>query len=48
VGKERLARTVMAYAKLHPDSVSGRPVPAVVYDPVTARRTFASAMRLLS
>jgi hypothetical protein len=47
-GKERLARTVMAYAKMHPDSVSGRPVPAVVYDPATARRTFAAAMRMLA
>jgi len=47
-GKERLARTVMAYAKLHPDTVSGRPVPAVVYDPVTARRSFAAAMKVFA
>jgi len=48
VGKERLARTVMAYARMHPDSVSGRPAPAVVYDPATARRTFATAMRQMA
>lgn len=47
-GKERLARTVMAYARVSPDTVSGRPVPAVVYDPVTARRSFATAMRVLA
>ncbi|HEX5070546.1 MAG TPA: hypothetical protein VFV78_10065 [Vicinamibacterales bacterium] len=47
-GKERLARTVMAYAKMSPDIVSGRPVPAVVYDPVTARRSFAAAMKVLA
>jgi hypothetical protein len=47
-GKERLARTVMGYAKMHPDIVSGRPVAAVVYDPVTARRSFAGAMRIIS
>jgi hypothetical protein len=47
-GKERLARTVMAYAKMSPDIVSGRPVAAVVYDPVTARRSFALAMKVLA
>ncbi|MCA1586355.1 MAG: hypothetical protein LC791_16830 [Acidobacteria bacterium] len=45
--KEKLARTVMAYALSHPDRIRGRPTPVIVYDPVAGRRAFATTMRRL-
>ena len=46
--KQTLARTLMGYARTNPDTVRGKPMPAIVYDPPTARRSFAGAMKLLA
>jgi hypothetical protein len=45
--KRRLARALMGYARAHPDTIRGRPMPAIVYDPASGRRAFATAMREL-
>jgi hypothetical protein len=39
--KERLARTLMGYARAHPDTIRGRLMPVIVYDPPTGRRAYA-------
>ena len=44
--KEKLARILMAYARANPDSIRGRPAPAIVYDPPTGRRTFDTMRRV--
>jgi hypothetical protein len=44
--KEKLARILMSYARTHPDSIRGRPAPAIVYDPPTGRRTFDTMRRV--
>ena len=46
--RERLARTLMAYARAHPDTIRGRLSPVVIYDPAAGRRTFAAAMRAIT
>ncbi len=43
----KLATTLMAYARAHPDSIGGRLAPVIVYDPATARRAFGETLRLL-
>jgi hypothetical protein len=48
VARERLARTLMGYARAHPDSIGGRLAPVVVYDPAAGRRSFAAAMRIVA
>lgn len=45
--KEKLARTLMAYARAHPQRIRGRPMPVIVYDPGVGHRAFALAMRKL-
>lgn len=45
--RQRLARTLMAYAQAHPDSIGGRLSPVIVYDPVTGRRLYADVLRAL-
>lgn len=45
--RQRLARTLMAYAQQHPDRIGGRLSPVIVYDPVTGRRLFAEVIRWL-
>lgn len=47
VAKERLARMLMAYARLNPDTIRGKRAPVVHYDPEAGRRSFASAMRAI-
>jgi len=45
--KERLAKTLMGYARANPDTIRGRPMPVVVYDPQAGRQAFAVTMRKL-
>ncbi len=47
VARQKLARTLMAYAQAHPDSIGGRLSPVIVYDPTTGRRLFAEVIRCL-
>jgi hypothetical protein len=42
-----LATTLMAYARSSPDTIRGRLMPVIVYDPPTGRRAFGYAMRVL-
>ena len=43
--KQELAATLMGYARAHPDTIRGRPMPVIVYDPSTGRDAFAVTMR---
>ena len=43
--KQELAATLMAYARANPDTIRGRPMPVIVYDPSTGRDAFAVTMR---
>jgi hypothetical protein len=43
--KQELAITLMGYARAHPDTIRGRPMPVIVYDPATGRDAFAVTMR---
>ena len=43
--KEELAATLMGYARANPDTIRGRPMPVIVYDPSTGRDAFAVTMR---
>jgi hypothetical protein len=45
--KEVLAKTLMEYARSHPDRIRGRLMPVIVYDPEAGHRAFAHAMRTL-
>ena len=45
--REKLARTLMAYARSSPDSIGGRLAPVIVYDPPAGRRAFAETMRIV-
>jgi hypothetical protein len=45
--KQKLARTLMAYAVSSPDRIRGRPMPVIVYDPPAGRQAFATTMRRL-
>jgi hypothetical protein len=45
--RERLARTLMGYARSNPDPIRGRLMPAIVYDPQTGHRAFAQTLRAL-
>ena len=45
--KAKLATTLMTYARANPDTIRGRLMPAVVYDPRTGRQAFAAALRQL-
>ena len=42
-----LARTLMGYARSSPDTIRGRPVPAVVYDPRAGLRDFVKTVRII-
>jgi len=48
IGREKLARTLMAYASAHPDTIRGRLSPVVFYDPAAGRRFFSATMRAVS
>ena len=42
-----LARTLMGYARSSPDTIRGRPVPAVVYDFRAGIRDFAKTLSIV-
>jgi hypothetical protein len=46
--KTRLATTLTRYARASPDTVRGRPTPAIVYDPPTGRRVFGATRRMIN
>jgi hypothetical protein len=43
--KESLARTLMDYARANPQTIRGRLMPVIVYDPGKGRQAFAVALR---
>jgi hypothetical protein len=43
--KLTLASTLMGYARASPDTIRGRPMPVIVYDPAAGRDAFAVTMR---
>ena len=43
--KQELAATLMGHARASPDTIRGRPMPVIVYDPSTGRDAFAVTMR---
>jgi hypothetical protein len=45
--KEAMAKTLMGYARANPDTIRGRPMPVIVYDPHTGREAFSVTMRKL-
>jgi len=45
--QERLATTLMGYARASPDTINGRPTPVIVYDPESGREGFGVTMRKL-
>jgi len=45
--KMRLANTLMRYARGSPDTIRGRLMPAIVYDPPTGRRMATAVTKLL-
>jgi len=46
--REKLARTLMGYARARPDTIGGRLAPVIVYDPPTGRRAFADTLRTIA
>jgi hypothetical protein len=42
-----LARTLMDYARANPQTIRGRLMPVIVYDPSAGRRAFGVAMQKL-
>jgi hypothetical protein len=45
--KTRLANTLMRYARASPDTIRGRLMPAIVYDPPTGRRMATASCHIL-
>lgn len=45
--RTKLATTLMGYARANPDTIRGRLMPAIVYDPMAGRRAFSAMMRVL-
>ena len=45
--KSLLAATLMAYARSSPQTIRGRLMPVIVYDPSTGREAFGHTMRKL-
>ena len=45
--KEKLATTLMGYARANPHRIRGRLMPVIVYDPAAGRRAFSVAMQKL-
>jgi hypothetical protein len=45
--KERLATTLMGYARSNPDTIRGRLMPVIVYDPQAGHQAFAVTMKKL-
>ena len=46
--RERLARTLMEYARANPDTIGGRLMPVIVYDPRAGHRAFRVMMEKVS
>jgi hypothetical protein len=46
--KQALATTLMTYARENPDTIRGRLMPVIVYDPAAGRRAFSVAMSKLA
>jgi hypothetical protein len=46
--RQRLARTLMEYARANPDRIGGRPMPVIVYDPRAGHRAFRVMMEKLA
>jgi hypothetical protein len=46
--KESLARTLMDYARANPQTIRGRLMPVIVYDPAKGRQAFGVAMQKLT
>ncbi|HMF95007.1 MAG TPA: hypothetical protein VKE96_11965 [Vicinamibacterales bacterium] len=46
--RERLARTLMEYARANPDRISGRLMPVIVYDPRAGHRAFRVMMEKIA
>ena len=46
--KQRLAATLMGYARSKPDRIRGRLMPVIVYDPQAGRRAYTVAMEKLT
>jgi hypothetical protein len=46
--KQELTATLMGYARANPDTIRGRPMPVIVYDPATGRDAFAVTMRKIN
>ena len=47
VEKETMAKTLMGYARANPDTIRGRPMPVIVYDPQTGRDAYSATLRKL-
>jgi hypothetical protein len=45
--REQLARTLTAYARTNPQTIRGRPMPVIVYDPEAGYRSFRLTLRRL-
>jgi len=45
--RERLARTLMDYARANPHTIRGRLMPVIVYDPAKGRQAYSVAIRKL-
>jgi hypothetical protein len=45
--KETLAMTLMGYARAAPDTIRGKLMPAIVYDPRAGRQMFQAALKHL-
>ena len=41
-----LATTLMGYARANPDTIAGKPTPAVVYDPSSGLKSYSKAIRV--
>src|SRR5207249_189420 len=46
--KKKLANTLVAYARSSPDTIRGRLMPVIVYDPRAGRQAFSFMMRILA
>jgi hypothetical protein len=46
--QQLLATTLMAYARSNPDSIRGKLMPVIVYDPQSGRRAYTVTMEKLA
>ena len=45
--RQRLAKTLMGYARSNPDPIRGKLMPVIVYDPQTGHQAFAATLRAI-